>query len=73
MANDLKALEKLLVCPVCRSKVVLVDRKFWCSGPDCRRSYPIDDQDIPHMLASEAVIEDAPATLPADPPRRGEH
>ncbi len=47
---------EILVCPECRTKVVLSPdgRLLRCSG--CRRAYPVRD-DIPQMLVSEAIVE----------------
>lgn len=61
VANQLLELQETLACPVCHGRVRLVDRKFWCTEADCRRSYPIDEYDIPVMLPSEATIESEPA------------
>jgi len=71
VANNLQELERILVCPKCHAPVRLVARKFWCTNEECRRSYSIDEHDIPHMLISEALIEDSAApsgeTVPAAP------
>jgi uncharacterized protein YbaR (Trm112 family) len=67
LPNNLEELEKMLVCPVCRSNVRRVERKFWCVNDECRRSYPIDEYDIPHMLQEEASIE-MTAALQSSPP-----
>lgn len=48
-----KELLDILVCPACRSDVVLV-KDVWlvCQNQKCRRKYPIRD-DIPVMLIEE--------------------
>lgn len=65
MMPELKELEKILACPFCFQKVILSERKFWCTGAECRRSYPIDDQDIPQMLVSQATVEATAAAVEA--------
>lgn len=56
-----KDLLDMLVCPVCKVKVRLKtdDSGFNCQK--CHRTYPIID-DIPKMLADEAVIEELSET-----------
>lgn len=46
----------LLVCPLCRVKVELVEDKQGLLCPACRRLYPIRDG-IPVMLPDEARTE----------------
>jgi uncharacterized protein YbaR (Trm112 family) len=59
--KDLAEMERILVCPACKQPVKLVDQRFWCTGPECRRSYPIDEDGTPHMMVTEATVEDRPA------------
>jgi hypothetical protein len=47
---------KILVCPVCKDPLSLVDENQGLKCGTCRRVYPIRD-DIPVMLVSEARIE----------------
>jgi hypothetical protein len=53
MAIDLEPFVQMLVCPACRSKLVLDGQSFVCSSSDCRRRYTVKD-DIPIMLVDEA-------------------
>jgi uncharacterized protein len=46
---------EILVCPVCRNKVVLLSDSSGLQCPSCKRVYPIRD-DIPVMLPEEAKI-----------------
>ncbi len=46
----------LLVCPVCKVKIVLQPEGQGLKCPECKRVYPVRD-DIPIMLVDEAVIE----------------
>ena len=48
---------KILVCPICKSPVALVDKGQGLKCGECKRVYPIRD-DIPVMLVSEATIEE---------------
>jgi hypothetical protein len=43
----------ILVCPACRTKVVLEGERLACRNPACGLRYPIRD-DIPIMLVQEA-------------------
>lgn len=52
MAIDLQPFVQILVCPACRSKLVIDGRSFVCSSSDCRRRYIVKD-DIPVMLVDE--------------------
>jgi LSD1 subclass zinc finger protein len=47
---------KMLVCPVCRTAVEVVDGGQALKCSECHRVYPIRD-DIPIMLVSEAKVE----------------
>jgi len=49
-----KELLDILVCPLCKTAVVLQGEALKCS--QCRRVYPIKD-DIPIMLVQEATID----------------
>jgi len=48
---------KILVCPLCKVPVTLVEEGKGLRCGDCNRIYPIRD-DIPVMLVSEATIEE---------------
>lgn len=58
MAID-PALLDILVCPACKTKVVLVKDGTGLQCGSCHRVYPVKD-DIPVMLIDEATVE-APA------------
>jgi len=45
----------MLVCPVCKTPVTLVDDKSGLKCSTCQRVYPIRD-DIPVMLVEEASV-----------------
>jgi hypothetical protein len=46
----------ILVCPVCKAKVVLKEDGSGLKCVECKRVYPIRD-DIPVMLKDQATIE----------------
>lgn len=46
----------ILVCPVCKAKVVLIEDGSGLKCVDCHRVYPVRD-DIPVMLKDQATIE----------------
>ncbi len=48
---------KILVCPLCKASLTLVDDDQGLKCGECNRVYPIRD-DIPVMLVSEATIEE---------------
>jgi uncharacterized protein YbaR (Trm112 family) len=48
---------KILVCPVCKTALTVIESGQGLKCSQCRRVYPIRD-DIPVMLVSEAKIED---------------
>jgi uncharacterized protein YbaR (Trm112 family) len=48
---------EILVCPVCKESVVLLEDQSGLKCPACKRVYPIRD-DIPVMLVDEARIEE---------------
>lgn len=54
-----KELLEILVCPKCKTKVVLSadETSLKCTNPECRLVYPIRE-DIPVMLVEEAKVED---------------
>jgi len=56
MAISTELLE-VLVCPICKSSLVLKQDDKALKCPQCRRVFPIRD-DIPIMLIEEARIED---------------
>lgn len=47
----------ILVCPVCKTKVVYTTDKTGLRCSTCRRVYPVRDE-IPVMLPEEARIEE---------------
>jgi uncharacterized protein YbaR (Trm112 family) len=47
---------KILVCPLCKAAVEVVNNGQGLKCNQCHRVYPIRD-DIPVMLASEAKVE----------------
>lgn len=53
MSIDLQSYAKLLVCPACRSKLVVDGHSFVCRSETCRLRYDVKD-DIPVMLPDEA-------------------
>ena len=55
MAVSSELLE-ILVCPLCKAKVVLKEDGSALKCVECKRVYPIRD-DIPIMLVDEATIE----------------
>jgi uncharacterized protein YbaR (Trm112 family) len=57
MPVDPKLLE-ILVCPLCKTPVVLVEDGKGLKCNQCLRVYPIRD-DIPDMLIEDATIETA--------------
>ncbi|HET6386150.1 MAG TPA: Trm112 family protein [Armatimonadota bacterium] len=63
MFDNLEGMEKILACPVCHAPIRIIGRKVWCTDAECRRSYPIDEHDLPHMLEQEATIEAEPAPV----------
>ena len=48
----------ILVCPVCKTKVELLDDGSGLKCVSCRRVYPVRDE-IPVMLPEEAKIAEA--------------
>ena len=50
-----KDLLEILVCPLCKESVVLLDDQSGLKCPACNRVYPIRD-DIPVMLVDEAKV-----------------
>lgn len=51
-----KELLEILVCPVDKKKLELIDNK-WLKCTFCKRKYEIID-DIPNMLPEEAIIDE---------------
>jgi uncharacterized protein YbaR (Trm112 family) len=51
-----KELLEILVCPVCKSKVILKEDGGGLKCVSCKRVYPVRD-DIPVMLKDQATIE----------------
>lgn len=52
-----RELLEILVCPACKKPLTLHEEAQKLTCGHCRRSYPIRD-DIPILLAEEAIIED---------------
>jgi uncharacterized protein len=52
-----KELLEILVCPLCKTPVVLTPDENGLKCAQCKRVYPIRD-DIPVMLIDEARIEE---------------
>ena len=53
--------EKLLdiiVCPDCKTDLKLTTDSKGLHCDQCKRTYPIDDNGIPHLLLEEAQIEE---------------
>lgn len=50
-----KDLLEILVCPLCKESVILLEDNSGLKCPACHRIYPIRD-DIPVMLVDEARI-----------------
>ena len=53
MTFDFNELRDILVCPKCKSKLVLDAESLVCTQSDCRLQYAIRDE-IPIMLIDEA-------------------
>ncbi len=51
-----KELLDILVCPVCKAPVKLIDGERGLKCGQCKRVYPIKDN-IPVMLVDEAKVE----------------
>jgi hypothetical protein len=51
-----KELLEILVCPVCKSKVLLKEDGCGLKCVECKRVYPVRD-DIPIMLKDQATVE----------------
>jgi len=47
---------EILVCPVCKAKVILKEDGSGLKCVECKRVYPVRD-DIPVMLVDEATVE----------------
>ena len=64
MTINLQPYVQLLVCPACRSKLLVDGASFVCSSDSCRLRYDVKD-DIPVMLSDEAqsVAPDAWAAI----------
>ncbi|MBV8072265.1 MAG: Trm112 family protein [Acidobacteriaceae bacterium] len=56
VSKELQDLLEILVCPVCKGKVVLKEDETALKCVECRRVYPIRDN-IPIMLKDQATIE----------------
>jgi uncharacterized protein YbaR (Trm112 family) len=64
MSIDLHRYVQLLVCPACRSKLVVDGQSFLCRSESCRLRYEVKDG-IPVMLSDEArpVVPDEWAAI----------
>ncbi len=51
-----KDLLDMLVCPVCKTPVILNENELNLKCGQCHRAYPIED-DIPVMLVDAATID----------------
>jgi uncharacterized protein YbaR (Trm112 family) len=51
-----KELLEILVCPVCKAKVILKEDGSGLKCVECKRVYPVRD-DIPVMLVDQATVE----------------
>ncbi len=51
-----KELLEILVCPVCKAKLVMKEDGSGLKCVECKRVYPVRD-DIPIMLVDQATIE----------------
>ena len=54
--KDSQDLLQMLVCPLCKVPVKLLDDQSGLKCPSCRRVYPVRDE-IPVMLPEEATIQ----------------
>jgi uncharacterized protein len=52
-----KELLEILVCPVCKAKVLLKEDGSGLKCVECKRVYPVRD-DIPIMLKDQATVEE---------------
>ncbi|HSK08195.1 MAG TPA: Trm112 family protein [Vicinamibacterales bacterium] len=57
MPVDPELLE-ILVCPACHAPVTPVHEGRGLKCQECRRVYPVTEDNIPVMLLDEATIED---------------
>jgi uncharacterized protein YbaR (Trm112 family) len=48
---------EILACPLCKTPVVLVKDGKGLRCGQCKRVYPVNDDDVPIMLPEEATIE----------------
>ena len=64
-----EALLDLLVCPECRSRLVLdvAAGELVCTGADCGLVYPITEEGVPVLLIEEARRPAPPPAPPAAP------
>lgn len=53
MTIDLEKYGQFLVCPACRTKLLVDHHHFVCRSAECRLRFEVKD-DIPVMLADEA-------------------
>ena len=66
--NRVEALLDLLVCPECRSRLVLdvAAGELVCTGADCGLAYPVTEEGVPVLLIDQAR-RPAPPEPPAAP------
>lgn len=66
--HRVEAVLDLLVCPECRSRLVLdvAAGELVCTGVDCGLAYPVTEEGVPVLLIDEARRPAPPA--PPEPP-----
>ena len=57
MAFNKKLLD-IIVCPECKTELELLSNEKGLKCNTCKRVYPIDENDIPHLLLEEASVEE---------------
>jgi uncharacterized protein YbaR (Trm112 family) len=72
--HRVEALLDLLVCPECRSRLVLdvSAGELVCTGADCGLAYPVTEDGVPVLLIEQARPPAPPPTEPAAPETAGE-
>ena len=54
--KKLENLLEILVCPICKTSLLLEEKSIVCT--DCGRRYPILEGDIPDLLPESGVLPD---------------